>query len=97
MSSDHRIEAKKLLLNYFKAVAKKWKGTAAGEKAQFTLAETEYKQGRLFAAHDGYEQLMADYPGTELNGKVVQREYEIAKVWFDQIDPKAGWLRRSSN
>jgi outer membrane protein assembly factor BamD (BamD/ComL family) len=72
----------------YKAVAKKWKGTAAGEKAQFFLAEAEYKQGRFFAANDAYEQLMADYPGTELNSRVVKREYEIAQVWFDQIDPK---------
>ena len=70
-------------------IAKKRKGTPWGEKAQFQLAESQYARGKLFNANDSYEQLIKDYPGTEYLDKLVSREYEIAKVWLAQYDPKA--------
>jgi outer membrane protein assembly factor BamD (BamD/ComL family) len=73
----------------FAALAKNRKGTPWGEKGQFYLAESYYQTGRLVWAHDAYELLMKDYPGTEHVEKVVAREYAIAQAWLALYDPKA--------
>ena len=73
----------------FAALAKKRKGSPWGEKGQYFLAETRYQRGKLVAAHDGYELLMKDYPGTEYVDKVAKREFAIAQTWLSQYDPKA--------
>lgn len=73
----------------FAALAKKRKGTPWGEKGQFYLAESSFQRGKLVAAHDSYEVLMKDYPGTENVEKVAKREYAIAQTWLSQYDPKA--------
>lgn len=72
----------------FKKLAKKRKGTPWGERSQFALAESQFRRGRYVKAHDSYETLFADYPGTQYLDKLVSREYEIAQVWLAQYDPK---------
>ncbi len=74
----------------FKSMAKKRKDTPWGEKAQFYLAETRYQRGNLVGAHDAYERLVTDYPGTLFLEKVVSREYDIAQAWLVAAEgPKA--------
>jgi outer membrane protein assembly factor BamD (BamD/ComL family) len=73
----------------FTKIAKNRKGTPWGEKAQFYLAEILYQQKKYVYAHDAYEKLFADYPGTEFLEKLVSREYEIAQIWLAQSDDKA--------
>ncbi len=73
----------------FARIAKNRKGTPWGEKAQFYLAETQLQQKKYVNAHDSYERLFADYPGSMLVEKLVKREYEIAQIWLSQDDPKA--------
>lgn len=73
----------------FATLAKTRKGTVWGERGQYYLAETQYQRGKLVAAHDSFEVLIKDYPGTEFVDKLVKREYAIALTWLAQSDPKA--------
>jgi outer membrane protein assembly factor BamD (BamD/ComL family) len=73
----------------FTRIAKNRKGTPWGEKAQYYLAESFYQRGKLVDAHNSFEKLHADYPGTEFLDRLVSREYQIAQVWLNQVDPKA--------
>jgi outer membrane protein assembly factor BamD (BamD/ComL family) len=73
----------------FMRIVSKRKGTPWGEKAQYYLAESQYQRGDLVAAHNSFEKLHADYPGTEFLDKLVSREYAIAHQWLAQSDPKA--------
>jgi len=65
------------------------KGSPWGEKAQFFLAETQFKRQRYKDANDNYQLLIKKYPGTEYRDKLVAREYEIAQIWLADEDPKA--------
>ena len=71
----------------FKSIAKKRKDTPWGEKASFYLAETRYQRGNFVGAHDAFERLVADYPGTLFLEKVVAREYDIAQAWLIAAEP----------
>lgn len=73
----------------FARIAKNRKGSPYGSKAQFFLAETQFQQKKYVNAHDSYEKLIADYPGTDRLEQAVKREYEIAQIWLAQSDPKA--------
>ncbi|MDX2039585.1 MAG: outer membrane protein assembly factor BamD [Isosphaeraceae bacterium] len=66
----------------FARIAKKRKGTPWGEKAQFYLAESQFKRGQFVNAHDSYEILIKDYPGTDFLDELVKREYEIGITWL---------------
>ena len=55
---------------------------AWGERALFFLAESQYKQGKLIAAHDTIDKLLLTYPGTQYLDQAVAREHEIAKIWL---------------
>jgi len=68
-------------------IAKKRKETPWGEKAQFYLAETQYQRKKYTAAHDSFERLVAEYPGTQYLDKLVSREYALAQLWLSQDDP----------
>jgi TolA-binding protein len=72
----------------FAKIAKKRKGSSYGETAQYYLAETQFQRQKYVAAHDSFEKLHADYPATDYLEKLVSREYEIAHIWFKQLDPK---------
>ena len=72
----------------FARIAKNRKGTPVGEDCQFYLAETRFQRQKYVDAHDSFELLKKDYPATEHMDKLVSREYEIARIWFAQADPK---------
>ena len=65
------------------------KGSPWGEKAQYFLAETQYRRQRYSAANDSYQLLIKKYPGTEYRDKLIAREYQIAQIWLADEDPKA--------
>ncbi len=73
----------------FTKIAKDRKSTPWGENAQYQLAETQFARKRYVDAHESYEKLHADYPATDYLDKLVSREYEIARIWFAQVDPTA--------
>lgn len=70
-------------------IAKKHKGDPWGEKAQYYMAETRFQRGNYVGAHDSFELLHADYPGTQYLEKLVAREFEIATDWLDTVEPPA--------
>ncbi len=80
-------EAEKLLLPLAKREVKK--GTPWGEKAQYWLAESQFRLQNYVKANDSYEVLIKKYPGTEYVDKLVAREYQIAQFWLSGEDPKA--------
>ncbi|MCH2210178.1 MAG: tetratricopeptide repeat protein [Fuerstiella sp.] len=68
-------------------LAEKYKGTSAGEEAQFRMAESWYALERYPVAQDGYDQLFVDYPSTRFVQTATKRMYRIAQVWLDLADP----------
>ncbi len=48
----------------FAKIAKNRKGTTYGENGQYYLAETQFQRKKYVDAHDSFEKLHADYPGT---------------------------------
>jgi outer membrane assembly lipoprotein YfiO len=66
----------------FARLAKRRKGTPFGESAQFYVAECAFQNSDFVTAHNAYEQLVADYPGTRYLDRVVAREYDIARQWL---------------
>jgi tetratricopeptide (TPR) repeat protein len=60
-----------------------------GETVLFYLAESQYHQGKLVAANDSYAKLATTYAGSPYLEKVAAREYAIATLWLEAIDPKA--------
>jgi TolA-binding protein len=52
-------------------------------KSLYYLGEIKYQQGDFVGAHQKFEELAKEYPGTTYMDKVVQREYEIAQTWLD--------------
>jgi outer membrane protein assembly factor BamD (BamD/ComL family) len=73
----------------FAKIAKNRKGTPWGENSQFYLAECQFQQKKYVNAHDSFELLHKDYPGTGYIEEVVAREYAIAQIWTQQCDPNA--------
>ncbi|MCH2201087.1 MAG: tetratricopeptide repeat protein [Fuerstiella sp.] len=71
----------------YRKLAKKYKGTSAGEEAQFRVAESWYALGRYPAAQDGYDLLFVDYPSTRFVQSATKRLYQIAQEWLDLADP----------
>ena len=80
-------EAETLLKPLAKKEVKK--GTAWGEKAQWLLAESQFRQKKYTSAEPSYELLFKTFPGTEYVDKLVAREYAIAQAWLSDEDPKA--------
>jgi outer membrane protein assembly factor BamD (BamD/ComL family) len=73
----------------FKQLAKKRKDSYWGEKAQYSLAELQYKTGNLVGANDSIVELMKTYPGTRYRDKVVECEYKIAQTWLGYVEGTA--------
>ncbi|WP_435007475.1 outer membrane protein assembly factor BamD [Tundrisphaera lichenicola] len=65
------------------------KGGPWGEKAQYYLAETQFRRQLYVKAHDNFEILIKKYPGTDYVDELVQREFQIAQFWLSSEDPKA--------
>lgn len=75
----------------FAALAKREvkKGTPWGVKAQFYLAETQFRRERYTAAVDNFQYLLKKYAGeSEFKDRVLAREYQIAQIWLADDDPK---------
>jgi outer membrane protein assembly factor BamD (BamD/ComL family) len=64
-------------------------GTPYGEKAQFWLAETQFRLKKYVKAEDTFEVLMKKYEHSEYAEKVCARQYQIAQIWLASEDPKA--------
>lgn len=88
-------QAEKILRPLAKREVKK--GSIWGEKAQFLLAESQFRRQKYVDAHDSYEILIKSYPGTEYVETLVAREYAIAETWLGHEDPKGkpmDWMAR---
>jgi outer membrane protein assembly factor BamD (BamD/ComL family) len=64
------------------AIAKKRAKSSWGERAQFYLAEAYYQEGKLVYAHDEYDRLFTNHPGSVFIEKAVAREFAIAQAWL---------------
>jgi outer membrane protein assembly factor BamD (BamD/ComL family) len=73
----------------FSKIARSRKGTPYAEKALFYMAESQFKRQKYVAAHETYDRLFAEHPGTLHLDDLVSREYEIAQIWLAQGDPGA--------
>jgi tetratricopeptide (TPR) repeat protein len=72
----------------FARIAPVRKGTTWGERAQYYLAECQYRQKNYVGALESFERLHLDYPATAYLDKLIGREYEIAQIWLAQSDSK---------
>ncbi len=72
----------------FAWIARVRKDTAWGERAEYYLAECQYQQKKYVSAIESFERLHYDYPATEHLERLVSREYEIARFWLAQSDPR---------
>lgn len=70
-------------------IAKKYKETVYGERAQYFVAETQYQRNHLVKANDSFETLLTTYPSTRYMDKATARVYEIAKTWLAYSEGKA--------
>jgi tetratricopeptide (TPR) repeat protein len=70
-------------------LAKDRRGTTRGERCQYYLAECQYRQKKFVDALDSFERLHVHYPATEYLPKLVGREYELARLWLAQSEPRA--------
>jgi outer membrane protein assembly factor BamD (BamD/ComL family) len=48
------------------------------------MAESQFKRKKYVAAHETYDRLFAEHPGTLHIDDLVSREYEIAQIWLAQ-------------
>jgi outer membrane protein assembly factor BamD (BamD/ComL family) len=84
----------------FAWIAEVRRGTTWGERAQYYLAECQYRQKKYVKAFASFERLNTDYPATEHNDELIRREFEIARLWMAQCDPstradkKLPWIAR---
>ncbi|RUL86194.1 tetratricopeptide repeat protein [Tautonia sociabilis] len=58
-----------------------------GMKALYYLGEIRFRQGNYVKAHDTFEELLKQYPGTPHLDEAVAREFEIAQIWLNQVRP----------
>ncbi len=71
-----------------------------GMKALYYLAEIKFQRGDYVGAHDKFEELIKNYPGTNYLEKAVAREHEIAQIWLSQsnseieTESKLPWYAR---
>lgn len=57
-------------------------GSPLTMKALYYLGEIHFQQGNYVAAHDRFEELVKDFPGTNYLEKAVEREHEIGIAWM---------------
>ena len=76
-------------LGEFKKLAKKYKKSKVGEKAQFKVAEMLRRVGKTFDAFQAYEKLFKDYPTTTLSQKALKNEFELGKLLAPMDKSKA--------
>jgi TolA-binding protein len=56
-------------------------------RAMYYLGEIRFRKGNYVGAHDTFEELVKDYPGTPHLDDAVAREFEIAQIWLNQARP----------
>ena len=61
-----------------------------GMQALYYLGEIRFQKGNYVGAHDAFEELAKDYPGSPKLDEAVAREYEIAQLWLKQAHPEEG-------
>ena len=61
-----------------------------GMQALYYLGEIRFQKGNYVGAHDAFEELVKDYPGTPKLDEAVSREFEIAQIWLRQAHPQQG-------
>lgn len=57
-------------------------GSPWGMKSLYYLGEIKFQKGDFVGAHQKFEELAKEYPGTNYMDRVVRREYEIAQTWL---------------
>ncbi len=62
--------------------------TPPGASACYYLAECQFQRKNYVAALESYERLHREYPATSHLDHLVSREYEIARFWLAQSDPR---------
>ncbi|HIE98351.1 MAG TPA: outer membrane protein assembly factor BamD, partial [Fuerstia sp.] len=74
-------------LKRYKAIAKKYPESSAGEEAWFRIGECHFAMQELPAAQDAYDKLFVDYPSTKYVADASRRLFTIAKTWLEITDP----------
>jgi outer membrane protein assembly factor BamD (BamD/ComL family) len=73
-------------LKRYKAIAKKYPESSAGEEAWFRMGECHFAMGELPAAQDAYDKLFVDYPSTKYVADTSRRLFTIASTWLEVTD-----------
>ncbi len=63
---------------------------STADQAQFGLAECYEARGKLAKANDEYQKLIANYRDSELYGRVVRKQYDIADRYYQQYVNRKG-------
>ncbi|WP_152054077.1 tetratricopeptide repeat protein [Tautonia marina] len=58
-----------------------------GMRSLYYLGEIRFKKGNYVGAHDTFEELLKEYPGTPHLDEAVSREFQIAQTWLNQVRP----------
>ncbi len=74
-------------LTRYKAIAKKYPESSAGEEAWFRIGECHFAMGEFPAAQDAYDKLFVDYPSTKYVADSSRRLFTIARTWLEITDP----------
>ena len=64
-------------------------GTPYGMKAQYWLAETQFRMQKFVKSEENFETLAKKYVGTEYTDKIAARQFQIAQFWLSAENPKA--------
>jgi outer membrane protein assembly factor BamD (BamD/ComL family) len=73
-------------------------GSPLTMKSLYYLGEIHFQQGNYVAAHDRFEELIKEFPGTNYLDKAVERENQIGLAWMayatgKEVEPTARWSR----
>lgn len=73
-------------------------GSPLTMKALYFLGEIHFQQGNYVAAHDRFEELIKEFPGTNYLEKAVEREHQIGLAWMGyatstEQEPTPRWSR----
>ena len=74
-------------LKSYKAIAKKYPESSAGEEAWYQIGECHFAMGEYPAAQDAYDKLFVDYPSTKYVADASRRLFTIARAWLEVTDP----------
>jgi len=72
----------------FRKITKKYSGSSLAAAAQFGLGETYYKQRKYKKAFKAYGKLIDEYPSFPDMEKALERQFEIAGVYYNNKPKK---------